>query len=375
MSKRQWYSNVLFQGLTAEQLEVIAPFIEEREFQPREEIMRDGEAGEFALMVDTGSVTIHKGELLLTERGEGELVGMMALIDDKPRSATVIAGENGCTGFLFNKEALDMVMVSESDSIVSKILMNYLRYQQGAIRQTNELGLQETRARLFEERQRVMSAKFFVQMVLGLIVFVFLLGFLTEQASEGESTFISFALLTIYGVWSFFYVRLSGLPMESFGLTMENFRPALSQVMKWTSVFIGVLFLLKWVMVTFFPEKFGTEIIEWYGNDEDALGATILVATLYSIHAVIQEFIARGCIQGGLLQFIVGRGSAFTAILVATLMFSSFHLMMDIKFAMLTIIPGLFWGYLFYKERNILAVSISHILIGLVAIFMLDIVG
>ena len=89
----------------------------------------------------------------------------------------------------------------------------------------------------------------------------------------------------------------------------------------------------------------------------------------------MQEFIARGCIQGGLHQFITGKFSAITAIFVATMMFSVFHLMMDMRFALLTIIPGLFWGYLFYKQRNVLAVSISHIVIGLVAIFVLGIVG
>ncbi|NND95158.1 MAG: cyclic nucleotide-binding domain-containing protein [Flavobacteriales bacterium] len=374
VSKTKWYSNVLFKDFTSDQLDLISPYIVEKDFQPRELIMTDGDEGTFALMVDSGTVTIHKGELMLSERGEGDLVGMMALVDGGPRSATVAAGHKGCTGFIFSKEAFDKVMEHESDSVVSKMLMNYLKYQQSAIRQTNELGLQETRARLAESRKRVMSARFFVQMVLGLIVFVFLLGFLTKAAGEGESTYISFALLAIYGIWSFFYVRLSGLPMDSFGMTMDNFLPALKVTMKWTAGFVVVLFVAKWIMVTFFPNLFGTDIIQLYQSD-GGIGATVLVIALYSIHAVIQEFIARGCIQGGLMQFVTGRRSAFTAILVATLMFSSFHLMIDMKFAVITVIPGLFWGYLFFKERNILALSISHIIIGVTSIFVLNIVG
>ena len=88
----------------------------------------------------------------------------------------------------------------------------------------------------------------------------------------------------------------------------------------------------------------------------------------------MQEFIARGCIQGGLHQFVSGKWAAITSIFLATMMFSVFHLMLDMKFALLTIIPSLLWGFLFYKERNLWAVAISHIIIGVVAFFVLGVV-
>ena len=98
----------------------------------------------------------------------------------------------------------------------------------------------------------------------------------------------------------------------------------------------------------------------------------ILVIALYSVHAVFREFIARACIQGGLMQFISGKWADWKSNILATLMFGSFHVMIDVKYAYLTIIPGLFWGYLFTKKKNLLAVAISHILIGIVAIFFLN---
>jgi membrane protease YdiL (CAAX protease family) len=56
-------------------------------------------------------------------------------------------------------------------------------------------------------------------------------------------------------------------------------------------------------------------------------------------------------------------------------MFGSFHIMLNLKYGLLTLIPGLLWGYLFYKERNLLAVSISHVIIGIVALFVLNLMG
>jgi CRP-like cAMP-binding protein len=369
-----WTSNTLFQGLDEQQLQKVSPFVQEGSFEENDVIMQEGDIGDFMLMIDEGKVNIYKDELKLAERGPGDLVGLMSLMDKGPRSATVSAGEGGVKGYIIKQEGLQSIMDDEANSTVSTMLLNYIRYQQGAIRQTNDLSLQEARAKLVMEQKRVESARFFVQMVMGLIVFTFLLGFLQEKANQVDSTFISFSVLAIYGIWSYFYVKMSKIPLELFGLTMKNFKPALLLVLRSTGIFLVLMVVLKWVLITVAPDQYGTALFDIYKSDGEGGISPWLIAFLYSLHAIIQEFIARGCIQGGLLQFIVGKRSAWTAIVIATMMFSTFHLMMDMRFALATIVPGLFWGWLFYKERNILAVSISHIIIGLTAIFILNLV-
>jgi membrane protease YdiL (CAAX protease family) len=163
--------------------------------------------------------------------------------------------------------------------------------------------------------------------------------------------------------------------MEAFGITMKNFRPAIKLVFGWTSTFVIVLFLLKWGMITFWPERFGDRLIDFYLIEESGWLFAAVIIIVYSLHAILQEFIARSCIQGGLMQFIVGKGSEWKSITLATLMFSSFHIMLNLKYGFLTMIPGFIWGYLFYKQRNLLAVSISHIVIGIVALFVLNLMG
>ena len=356
-----------------EQLSTIAPLINEKEYAPQEVIMNEGDEGTFMFMIQEGSVSILKKELKLSEHGSGDLVGLMSLLDNTPRSATVIAGDEGASGYIITSDGIQQILGREQDSIVTTMLHNYIIYQQSAMRNTNALGLREARAKLEQEQKRVLSAKFFVQMVFGLLVFTFLLGFLNEKAQQTETTYVSFAILTVYAIWSFIYVRISGLPLKSFGLTFENFKPALKQTLFATFGFLVILFIVKWVMITWFPDEYGTKLIEWYNSG--TLMATLSIVLLYSVHAIMQEFIARGCIQGGLHQFVTGRGSAWMSIFLATLMFSSFHLMIDMKLAILTMVPGIFWGYLFYREKNVFAVGISHILIGVIAFFVLNIGG
>ena len=370
-----WQKNFLFDGLTDDQLKVVEPFIYEVSYDSNSTIMAEGEEGTFVFIITEGSAVVYKGELQLSELHSGDLAGLMAIVDTKPRSATVIAGEHGACGYGLTRKSFNQLMSLGKDSIASTMLLNYLKYQQDTVRNTNEITLQEARARLEVERKRVLSGQFFAQMVLGLVVFTFSMGFLSEIAHQSVSTYASFTVLGVYGIWSYVFVRYSGLPPASFGLTMSNFRPALIMMMKATMIFIVLLFVLKFAMVYLLPEQFGQGILEWYDYENDGSVATWVVILLYSIHAVFQEFIARGCIQGGLMQFITGKWTNWKSIVLATLMFSSFHLMINVRFALISIVPSLFWGYLFYKEKNVLAVSISHILIGIIALFVLRITG
>jgi membrane protease YdiL (CAAX protease family) len=135
------------------------------------------------------------------------------------------------------------------------------------------------------------------------------------------------------------------------------------------------LFFLKWLLIGFWPEDYGNQIIDFYLLKNNNIGYSMLIILVYSMHAVLQEFIARSCIQGGLMEFVMGKWREWKSIVLASLMFSSFHIMIDVKYGFLTIIPGLMWGYLFYRNRNLLAVSLSHILIGITALFVLNILG
>lgn len=375
MQDKPWASNILFRDLTKDQLQQIEPYLCELNYEPNDVIMKEGEEGSFALLLDAGFVIVQKDELKLSEIHSGNVVGLMALIDENPRSATVFAGEKGAKGFGLSKEGWNQIINRQNSSIESTLLTNYLKYQQDTVRNTNVLGLTEARGRIVEEKKRVMSAHFFAQMVLGMVIFTFILGYLSDLADKTESTYVSFVLLAAYAIWSFYYVRHSGISIASFGLDMKNFRPALLLSLKATLAFIALLFLLKYILVSFFPDQFGDKLIEFYQSDDGKIISVILVIVLYAVHAIFQEFIARACIQGGLMQFISGKWADWKAIVLATLMFSSFHIMIDVKYAYLTIIPGLFWGYLFAKEKNLLAVSISHILIGVVAIFILNLMS
>ena len=64
-------------------------------FESGQTLFKEGDAGTEAYLVRSGYVAISKVDgskvVELATRGPGEIIGEMALIDDKPRSASVIA--------------------------------------------------------------------------------------------------------------------------------------------------------------------------------------------------------------------------------------------------------------------------------------------
>lgn len=84
-------------GARPDVLDRLARMAVERSFQPGQVILHEGSTGHELYVIVEGLVEVVKGhgaeELLLAERGPGEFIGEMALIEAKPRFATIRALE------------------------------------------------------------------------------------------------------------------------------------------------------------------------------------------------------------------------------------------------------------------------------------------
>lgn len=81
--------------LTTVSREVLQTLMEEVEFQPGDIVLREGEIGDCLYLIWSGRVAVVRGPIsspmFLFQRRPGESVGEMALLENKPRSATVVA--------------------------------------------------------------------------------------------------------------------------------------------------------------------------------------------------------------------------------------------------------------------------------------------
>lgn len=86
----------LFAALKPKQFKSLAgAFARERSFENGDVIEKEGGSGVAFYLITNGSVEIRKGEKVVSKLGRGQFFGEMALIDNQPRSATVVAAQNG----------------------------------------------------------------------------------------------------------------------------------------------------------------------------------------------------------------------------------------------------------------------------------------
>ena len=81
----------LFSGLDKKDRERIAGAGREVTFEKGKTILREGEPGLAFLLILEGKVEVRKKGKLLSTLGNGGFFGEMTVIDDKPRSADVVA--------------------------------------------------------------------------------------------------------------------------------------------------------------------------------------------------------------------------------------------------------------------------------------------
>ncbi len=93
---KQLKKSFLFRGLPEEALTAVAQKVSVRDLAEGDALMHRGETGDSLFMIDDGWFKIvtqnaNGDELIINKTGPGETIGEMALLDEAPRSATVIA--------------------------------------------------------------------------------------------------------------------------------------------------------------------------------------------------------------------------------------------------------------------------------------------
>ena len=140
--------------------------LERQEYGPAEVIFREGEPGEVAFVIEKGKVEIsalREGrEVVLLHLGEGELLGEMALIDEKVRSAAARALEPTTLVVIHRDQVREKI--ESADPLLNlflKVILERLRVTTRRVeqeRQVAEGGSLERSGAFKQVRDRAMSA-------------------------------------------------------------------------------------------------------------------------------------------------------------------------------------------------------------------------
>jgi len=136
----------LLENFSAAEVQLLAHFMDVYRAEATSEIIREGDGGDFMLMVLEGTVEVHKRDRwntqqLLASVDAGRTLGEMSMIDGAPRFATCIAAGATLIAVL-HRESLARIIV-EQPLLGAKILMELVLMLSQRLRATSQrlLGL------------------------------------------------------------------------------------------------------------------------------------------------------------------------------------------------------------------------------------------
>lgn len=113
----------LFKNFNEKQINSFANQVEIEEFKKDEKIINEGEEGSKFYIVRTGKVNIYIDNKYTRTLNENEYFGEKSLFIKEPRSATVIAGDNNVSLYVFGQEIFKNIEENLRDFIIHRITL------------------------------------------------------------------------------------------------------------------------------------------------------------------------------------------------------------------------------------------------------------
>jgi membrane protease YdiL (CAAX protease family) len=250
-------------------------------------------------------------------------------------------------------------------------MRNLLRYVAERVKLTSA---NEVNALRVELQNSIMTSKanLFFSYIIGILcVYNLAIHTITNLSLDANrASLISAGIIVLFSLALSVMIRHSQLPKSIFGLTLKNWRRAVGESLGWSVGIIAVMILVKWILITYVARYQALPLFDFTFTQQKYLGLNFL---LYGLHSPIQEFIARGVLQGSLSHFFKGNHVTLRANLISNALFSATHVhLLGGLLGAIVFVPGLFWGWLYSRHQTLIGVSLSHILIGWTALFILN---
>ncbi|WP_058533689.1 cyclic nucleotide-binding domain-containing protein [Legionella saoudiensis] len=333
--------------------------------------------GEAEVFISTNTKHNEKHAHVLATLKENDVIGDMALVENRPRSASIRA-KSDLAVLSFNLEALNA-----HPRIRLLLTKNMAKILSQKLRDTNQVTIKKMEESLEQAQARNVLGVFMIAMFWLISLYTLSLTTLIgiEKNLINNTTFLSVGLIIFFALGILGAMRLTGLPLKQFGITFEDWPEKTIQALKY-SLPVMFLFLLAKAYLVYWGAN-PNHVALFSGFDEGLVNGKfsaplyLVVVFFYALLVPIQELIARCALQSTFFSFLPGNETfrIWNAIILSNLIFSSVHSHLSLMFASLTFIPGLFWGWLFYKQSSLVSVSASHLLIGVWGIFILGAKG
>jgi len=374
-----------FQGIPVRDVECLLPFFKLVRLNSHEMLIEEGlDSSKDLYLILFGELDVIKkvqgkddhvisegidNQFTIARLAAGDSIGELSFIKGYSRSASV---QSVTPSVLLGLKPDEFIRLENKyPRMTSRMMKNMAGYVADRL---NKTSANEVKALKIELQNSILNSKanLFFSYVIGLLcVYNLVIHLITNLSKDANrASLISAAIIIIFSGVLALMIRQSKLPAKIFGLTLTNWKPAVKESLLWSAVLIVSFITIKWALIHYVPKYKALSLFDFNLTQQKYLAFNFI---LYGLHSPVQEFIARGVLQGSLKHFFKGNNVTLRAIIVSNALFSATHVhLLNGLLGVIVFVPGLFWGWLYSRHNNLIGVSISHLLIGWTGLFFLN---
>ena len=374
----------LFSGIEPGLLERNIDSFTLTEYAADDVILAEGSHNQSVFLIESGRATVQKKATSsedstthqIAQLEAGEEFGEMSLVDREPVSATIRA--LGSTRII----ELDLSNTDNNPDIVvlgDKVRAGIATRIANRLRDNNRFSVAALERELEENRLRSVAGVFIVVFVCLSAAYTISLKVISELAiAEQIEAYVSPFIAVVFMAGIVYMMWRSPFSFRYFGVTLDGWKPAVTNALKFSILFCVLITAAKWGYVQFRSIDASVfQIANMFASYDESgqlnWSRYVLFGVVYALFCPVQELIGRCGAQAPLFAFLQGseRKRHAVSILASNLLFAASHSHLNVAFMLVTFLPGLFWGWLFMRNKSIVGVSLSHAMIGIYALFAL----
>jgi len=350
--------HVLAKGLSRKQVDTLSSCLERKKCEPGASIMEEHKSYGCIFFIEKGAVSIIKTdpktgyEFSIAELGEKEYFGEMSFLSEKDPASASVRAKEATEVWVLRKEA------AENLSLYQQLAINIARCQMGRIRSLTERYVES----LSEQLGRAKVSKNFGMLFIVTILLFALQPFVKTHSHSPalEQILYSWGFLILYLLPFVYLLWRMKYPLSTYGVTIKGWQKSAVEGLIAAAV-ISPIFIL----FTHFTKP-GGPLFSFSHFNDFSTPLVVVYFVSYIPSSYIQEFIARGVIQGSLQRFMYE--SHFTVpIFVAAMVFGVCHIHKGLELALFTFMLSFILGFLYYRHQTLIGVTITHYFLGFLA--------
>lgn len=361
----------IFDGLSETELVSITPHMMIMHLPADAIVTLEGQKPDLLYLIAEGKLVVIKKDPetgqkdIIATLSKGNSIGEMALLDPKPRSASIQAIEP-TTLYAISLSAIEK-FANQNLRAYLLILKNIGKETSKRLRYTNDVTISSM-------TRQMRLGNFLISAIIVLSSYAFLLKFMPDLVKQTRNDIFASLLILIGVVFpTLYFFKFKDYSISQNWFNIYHWKKNIAEAIIVTLPILALIVAIK----AFTLKEFSHLPYHALFDGPFIVGGisprVLIFFCIYLLSCPIQEFIVRGILQDSLQIFLSGRAVILRSIFVSNIFYSTVHFYLPLTYTIAALLLGFYLGWLYSRQKTLLGVIIAHIIIGVWAIYIVGV--